>query len=103
MSEVFSEVVCEVYQDHVLWWALLAMAFNLLVMSPRLRTHFERRNPVSVSGPEIQTSPFYWAHLSRFHMKTVSETSCFLIEDRTMDTLQNCDSYINIPSLQTYR
>jgi hypothetical protein len=25
------------------------------------------------------------------------------IKDRTMDNVQNCDSYINIPSSQTYR
>jgi hypothetical protein len=27
----------------------------------------------------------------------------FQIKDRTMDNVQNCDSYINIPSSQTYR
>jgi hypothetical protein len=27
----------------------------------------------------------------------------FPIKDRTMDNVQNCDSYINIPSSQTYR
>jgi hypothetical protein len=26
-----------------------------------------------------------------------------LKEDRTMDNVQNCDTYINIPSSQTYR
>jgi hypothetical protein len=25
------------------------------------------------------------------------------VEDRTMDNLQNCDSFINMPSSQTYR
>jgi hypothetical protein len=27
----------------------------------------------------------------------------FQIKDRTMDNVQNCDSYINIPLSQTYR
>jgi hypothetical protein len=27
----------------------------------------------------------------------------FWIEDRTMDNIQNCDGYINVPSPQTYR
>jgi hypothetical protein len=27
----------------------------------------------------------------------------FKIEDKTMDNVQNCDSYINIPLSQTYR
>jgi hypothetical protein len=27
----------------------------------------------------------------------------FSIKDRTMDNVQNCDSYINMPSSQTYR
>jgi hypothetical protein len=27
----------------------------------------------------------------------------YLIKDRTMDNVQNCDSYINISSSQTYR
>jgi hypothetical protein len=26
-----------------------------------------------------------------------------VLEDRTMDNVQNCDSYINTPSSQTYR
>jgi hypothetical protein len=47
-----------------------------------------------VAGEE--TSSFYWARLSKFHLKT--ETECSLRNDRTMDNVQNCDSYINIPS-----
>jgi hypothetical protein len=31
------------------------------------------------------------------------ETSCFYLEDGTMDIVHNCDSYINIPSPQIYR
>jgi hypothetical protein len=49
-----------------------------------------------------QTCSIYWAHLSRFHMKTETESSlrnvAFWIKDITMDNVQNCDSYINIPS-----
>jgi hypothetical protein len=40
-------------------------------------------------------------------LKAETESSlrnvAFEIEDRTMDNVQNCDSYINIPSSQTYR
>jgi hypothetical protein len=32
-----------------------------------------------------------------------TELSCVLIKDRTMDNVQICDSYINIPSSQTCR
>jgi hypothetical protein len=31
------------------------------------------------------------------------KTNSNSIKDRTMDNVQNCDSYINIPSPQTYR
>jgi hypothetical protein len=33
----------------------------------------------------------------------VSETSYYKIKDGTINNIQNCDSYINIPSPQTYR
>jgi hypothetical protein len=43
---------------------------------------------------------FHCAHLSRFHLKTDAESSLrnivFEIKDRTMDNVQNCDSYRNI-------
>jgi hypothetical protein len=40
------------------------------------------------------------------HLKTEIESCLRRVlykEDRTMDNVQNCDSYINIPSSQTYR
>jgi hypothetical protein len=40
---------------------------------------------------------------SRKRHNPVSETSCFKRKDRTMDNVQNCDSYITVPSSQTYR
>jgi hypothetical protein len=40
----------------------------------------------------------------RTQMGAVEGTSlCLRTKDRTMDSVQNCDSYINIPSSQTYR
>jgi hypothetical protein len=51
---------------------------------------------------ETETSFFYWAHLRSFHLSTETESSLqnamFEIKDRMMDNVQNCDSYINIPS-----
>jgi hypothetical protein len=46
-----------------------------------------------------------WAKLSRFHLKTETESSLrnVALKSRTMDKVQNCDSCINIPSPQTYR
>jgi hypothetical protein len=50
-----------------------------------------------------------WCPLSeaRFNLNKETESSLrivvFYIKDRTMDNVQNCDSYINIPSSQTYR
>jgi hypothetical protein len=53
-------------------------------------------------APETERSSSYWDLLSRCHLKTERESSLrnvvFLIKDRTMDHVQNCDSYINIPS-----
>jgi hypothetical protein len=54
------------------------------------------------STSETDISSFYWAHLSRFHLKTETESSLqnfvYSNKDRAMDNVQNCDSYINIPS-----
>jgi hypothetical protein len=45
--------------------------------------------------------------MGRLHLDTETESSLrnvmFEIEDRTMDNVQNCDSYINIPSSHTYK
>jgi hypothetical protein len=58
-------------------------------------------------SPKTETSSIYCAQLSRFHPKTEKESGLqnvvFQIKDRTMDNVQNCDSYINILSSQTYR
>jgi hypothetical protein len=60
-----------------------------------------------VSGPESEIISIYWAQLSKFKLKAEAESNLrnvvFQIKDRTMDNIQNCDSYINIPSSQTYR
>jgi hypothetical protein len=40
-----------------------------------------------------------WVQLSRLHLKG---TSCVSTKDSTMVNIQNCDSCINIPSIQTY-
>jgi hypothetical protein len=41
------------------------------------------------------------------HLKTETESSLrkveFLIRERMVDNVQNCDSYINIPLSQTFR
>jgi hypothetical protein len=58
----------------------------------RLQVEPAQLGPIDRWGP----SSIYWAQLSRSHMKTETES-------RTMDNVQNCDSYINIPSSQTYR
>jgi hypothetical protein len=57
---------------------------------------------------QIELVSVYWVHLSRFHLKIETESSfqnvLFQIKYRTMDNnVQNWDSYINIPSSQTYR
>jgi hypothetical protein len=91
------------------------------VLSFIYNTTFRRLNTISVfrwnlfswaqqivllSGPETEISSIYWAQRRNFHMKTEAEFSLrnvvLQIKDSTMD-VQNCDSYINIPSSQTYR
>jgi hypothetical protein len=42
----------------------------------------------------------------RFHLKTETEFSLgnvFKMKDWIMGNVQNCESYVNIPSSQTYR
>jgi hypothetical protein len=50
-----------------------------------------------VSGDRGQLS---WALLCRCHLKT--EKRCVFKKYRMMDDVENCDSYTNIPSSQTY-
>jgi hypothetical protein len=80
--------------------------------SPILWTSSNIRNSklveiVTVTGPETDTSSFYWAHLSRFvsrrRQNPVSETSCFSVKYKMMRNAQNYDSYINMPSSQIHR
>jgi hypothetical protein len=52
---------------------------------------------VSVSGPETLGSPEDGDRIQS------PKRYVFKIKDRTMDNVQNCDSYINIPWSQTYR
>jgi hypothetical protein len=50
-----------------------------------------------VAGVQTDTSSIYWAQLNKFHMKKAKESSLpnvvFEMKDRTMDNVQNCDSY----------
>jgi hypothetical protein len=50
---------------------------------------------------KTETSSIYWSQLSRFNLKMETKSSPRNVM-RTMDNVQNCDSYINIPSSQTY-
>jgi hypothetical protein len=48
----------------------------------------------------------YWVELSWFHQKTEMKSSLQVLykrQDRTVENVQNCDSYISIPSSQAYR
>jgi hypothetical protein len=58
----------------------------------------------SVSGQETGTIS---AQLHKYHLKTETESSLqnvvFYLKDRTIYNVQNCDSYVIIPSSQTYR
>jgi hypothetical protein len=58
---------------------------------------FYLKHDVSETGfcPTI----LYWAHLSGFHMK-FNAIYWFVTK---LDNVQNCGSYINIPSSRTYR
>jgi hypothetical protein len=57
--------------------------------------------------PEKETVSFYLGHLIIFHLKTETDlylrTVVFLIEDRTIDNVQNCDSYMNYGSILRYQ
>jgi hypothetical protein len=59
---------------------------------------------LTVNHIKIQLSQF-WTLPILYLKHTISETgyNMFQIKDRMMDNVQNCDSYINIPSSQTYR
>jgi hypothetical protein len=64
---------------------------------------------------EIGTNSIHWAQLSRFYLKTETESSlwnvvfcninrkAFLDEDRTMDNVQKHNICTNVPSSQTFR
>jgi hypothetical protein len=53
-----------------------------------------------ILSSEAETSFIYWAQVSKFHLKTETESSLrnavFQIKDRTVDNVQNDGSYINI-------
>jgi hypothetical protein len=56
--------------------------------------------------PEIGTSSIDWAQLSRFHLKTETESSLrnvVLVKYRMMDNVQKHNNSINIPWAQTFR
>jgi hypothetical protein len=56
---------------------------------------------------QMETTPTYWAELSRFHLKTETESShwniVFDVKDGTIDNVQNLSDYIDIRSSQTFR
>jgi hypothetical protein len=56
---------------------------------------------------ETETSSIYLNQLSMYQLKMETESrlwkAVLQLDDRTMDNVQNCDSYINIPSSETYR
>jgi hypothetical protein len=61
-----------------------------------------RASPYS---PEIGTRSIDWAQLSRLHLNTETESSLqngVLNKNRTMDNVQKRNSYINVPSSQTF-
>jgi hypothetical protein len=64
-------------------------------------------SPYLRSGPEIGTSSIDWAQLSRFYLKTETESSLrnvvFLHKGRTMDNGQQHNICTNAPSEQTFR
>jgi hypothetical protein len=47
-----------------------------------------------------ERADLYWAQLGMLNLKTETESTLrnigFLIKDRTMDNVQNCDSYIKV-------
>jgi hypothetical protein len=53
------------------------------------------------------TGSVHWAEISSFPLKTGKESGLrnvvFYIPDRTVDNIQNCDRYINIPLSHAYR
>jgi hypothetical protein len=56
------------------------------------------------STQKTETTFIYWGQLSNFQLKTESiQFPKRHVEDMTIDNVQNCDSYINILSSQTYR
>jgi hypothetical protein len=71
-------------------------AVNILCSSHLIMPH----------SPKTRSSSIDWAQLSRFHLKTETE-SCLrnivLNKNRTMDNVQRHNSCINIPSSQTFR
>jgi hypothetical protein len=55
--------------------------------------------------PETETNSIYLAQLSRFLLKTETESSLrnvVVLNKTTMDTVQNCDSYERIIVVSLY-
>jgi hypothetical protein len=51
-------------------------------------------------SPETETSSIFWAQLIKLHLKEIKSSLknvMFKIKDRTMEDVQNCDSYNNVP------
>jgi hypothetical protein len=57
--------------------------------------------------PETDISSVYCIQLNKLRLKKKTVSSLrnvvFYIKDTAVDNLQNCDSYNNVPSPQTYR
>jgi hypothetical protein len=66
----------------------------------RIDKHLSDTFPIQNGGPCLWTgtSSFYRAHLSRFHLKTETKfnlQNAVFLNKMMMDSVQNCDSYIN--------
>jgi hypothetical protein len=62
----------------------------------------------TIESPEFESrrQEFSLPHVSTAALRLIEfpiQWVLFYIKDRTMDNVQNCDSYINITSSQTYR
>jgi hypothetical protein len=67
-----------------------------------LPPHTSRRKQIQFPKRCSSYSEF-WTMANMDKICKTNTNVLFQIKDWTMDNIQNCDSYINIPSSQTYR
>jgi hypothetical protein len=86
---------------------LCSLPITILYIIHRLSSFKE--NGISATGlcHRHQMGPTQMGTIGRLHPKIETESLPrnveYSIDDRKMDNIQDCDSYINIPSSQTYR